>query len=261
MLDLAKLYGKLFARKSFRRLNYFLYRCAIHGLGCLHWENFRVSGEDAFVRSFVAGHDNPLIVFDVGAYHGDYGKMVRRYSQTADIYCFEPHPRSYERLRDVAQRHGLVALNLACAERSGKADLFDLAHADGSPFASLYREMFDLHLEKPWRSHEVDTVTLDEFARSRGIERINLLKIDTEGAELDVLARSTRADRGRAGRCSPVRIQQPLRAAAYIHARFLRDPRQLPVLSPAPERPVAARALQRGKLRALPLSAHCSPFG
>ena len=64
-----ELYGKLSARRSLYRLNHLLYRCAIRGLGCLHWENFRATGEDAFVRSVVAGRVNPLTVFDVGAFH------------------------------------------------------------------------------------------------------------------------------------------------------------------------------------------------
>lgn len=80
-----ELYGRLSARRSLYRLNHLLYRCAIRGLGCLHWENFRATGEDAFVRSVVAGRDNPLTVFDVGAYHGDYAKLVRHYSPTAQI--------------------------------------------------------------------------------------------------------------------------------------------------------------------------------
>src|SRR5882724_11614323 len=164
MPDLAKVYGRLFARRSFRRLNYFLYRCAVRGLGCLHWENSRVTGEDAFVRSFVASRLPPLIVFDVGAFHGEYAKMVKRYSPTAEIYCFEPHPLSYAKLQVAAQAHGLVAVNLACGERSGRAKIFDLVDGDGSVFASLYREMFDVHLGKSCQSHEVEIISLDEFA-------------------------------------------------------------------------------------------------
>jgi methyltransferase FkbM-like protein len=35
--------------------------------------------------------------------------------------------------------------------------------------------------------HKAEVVTIDEFARTRGIDEIELLKIDAEGAELDVL--------------------------------------------------------------------------
>jgi FkbM family methyltransferase len=214
-----ELYGRLSARRSLYRLNHLLYRCAIRGLGCLHWENFRATGEDAFVRSVVAGRDNPLTVFDVGAYHGDYAKLVRHYSPTAQIYCFEPHPRSYQKLQEAAQTHNLVTLDLACAERSGKAVLFDLAENDGSLFASLHREMFDLHLGKPSRAHDVDAISIDEFAETRGIERINLLKIDTEGAELDVLKGASALIQ--AGRIDAVQFEFSTRFV--LRRTFVRD--------------------------------------
>jgi len=214
-----ELYGKLSARRSLYRLNHLLYRCAIRGLGCLHSKNFRASGEDAFVRSVAAGRENPFTVLDVGAHHGDYAKLVRSYSPNAQIYCFEPHPRSFQKLQEVAKTHNLVALALACAEASGKAVLFDLADNDGSLFASLYREMFDLHLGKPSCAHNVSAISIDAFAESQGIERINLLKIDTEGAELDVLKGASGLIR--AGKIDAVQFEFSTRFV--LRRTFVRD--------------------------------------
>ena len=86
-------------------------------------------------------------------------------------------------------------------------------------FASLYREMFDVHLCKRCRSHEVEIVSLDEFARSRGIEHIDLLKIDTEGAELDVL-RGAR-ELIEAGRVGAVQFEFSTRFV--LRRTFMRD--------------------------------------
>ena len=102
--------------------------------------------------------------------------------------CFEPHPRSFQILQKTAQSDDLIALPLACGARSGNAKLFDFADRDGSKEATIYSDVFEqLHFGKPSLAHDVKVTTVDEFSDAHGIERIDLLKVDVEGAELDVL--------------------------------------------------------------------------
>jgi FkbM family methyltransferase len=220
-MNWAKLYGRIFARRRFARFNSLLYGCAVRGLGCLQWEDFRASGEESFVRTFFKSQVTTQfpIVFDVGAYCGDYGAMVRRYSPSAAIYAFEPHPQSFTVLDARAMRHRIVALNLACAERSGVAELFDLAEADGSRIASLDRAVFDQHYHQSCRPLPVMTTTIDRFAEEHGIDRIDLLKIDTEGTELAVLRGARRMIRTG----SIAAVQFEFNAMAAIRRTFLRD--------------------------------------
>jgi FkbM family methyltransferase len=188
-MDWPRLYGRLFARECFARFNSLLYSCAVRGLGCRQWENFRVSGEESFVQGFLKNHprlESPVI-FDIGAHRGEYAKMVRGYGPSTRIYTFEPHPRSYQELKTLAASHRLVVLNLACAERSGSAELFDFADANGSRVASMDRNVFDKHFRRPCRSYRVKTITIDRVAEDLGVDQIDLLKIDTEGTELNVL--------------------------------------------------------------------------
>ena len=53
----------------------------------------------------------------------------------------------------------------------------------------------------PLHTAEVPSVSLDDYCAEREIDRIDLLKVDVEGAELDVLRGSERLLRTRAVRC------------------------------------------------------------
>jgi len=127
------------------------------------------------------------VILDVGAYHGEYAKIARRHSPRATIYCFEPHPRTFQILERTAQEHALIPLPVACGAQSGDAHLFDFANEDGSKLASLYEDTLRARRDLPLSVHKTEVVTIDEFARTHGIDEIELLKVDAEGAELDVL--------------------------------------------------------------------------
>lgn len=127
----------------------------------------------------------PPVVFDVGANTGEYATAVlERLGERARLYCFEPSRHAFERLADAVAGRAEV-LNFALGERNGSAELhFDVA---GSPIASLFPRRMD-HLGVAMDDREtVEVRRLDDFCRDNGIERIDLLKLDVEGNELNVL--------------------------------------------------------------------------
>jgi FkbM family methyltransferase len=184
---LGSAYAQCFGSPRYRRINDLLLYLSLRGLGVENYRNHAISGEEHFLRSLLPSFGKPPVILDVGAYHGEYAKIVRRYSPTAVIYCFEPHPRSFHALQQVAHDYAFKALPLACGERNGPAHLFDLAAEDGSKVASLYQETLQVSGRVPLTAHNTRVVTIDQFAKGRGIDEVQLLKIDAEGAELDVL--------------------------------------------------------------------------
>jgi len=67
MLSLVyKIYGYLFAKPIFRKLNMFLYHISLRGLGILNYENEYLTGEKAWLKNYLKNKKNP-IVLDVGA--------------------------------------------------------------------------------------------------------------------------------------------------------------------------------------------------
>ncbi len=102
------------------------------------------------------------------------------------IRALEPHPRTFATLRQRLEGTRVEALNLALGDTSGRLDLHDFAEGDGSTQASLSREAVALYGGSQV-SHPVMVETLDGFLAARGIARIALLKVDTEGFDLNVL--------------------------------------------------------------------------
>ncbi|MEE8239736.1 MAG: FkbM family methyltransferase [Nitrospirales bacterium] len=145
------------------------------------------TGEYAFLRRLSESWGAHPLVMDVGAGVGLYAKLVRHLAPEATVYAFEPHPKAFALLEEEARRSGFTALNQGCGDTQGKMPLYDYASDEGSPVASVYQEV----IEGLWRARSTSTVvpiiTLDRFLHDHGIDRVTLLKVDTEGHELRVL--------------------------------------------------------------------------
>jgi FkbM family methyltransferase len=169
-----------------RLLLEFALRC--NGLGNnLETDAGLTHAEERFLRHHAASRLRPWPVLDVGANAGGYARFVRGLDAEVPIIAFEPHPDTYARLSAAVGALGVEALNLAVSDAPGEAMLHDFPDQDGSTQASLDPEVIRLHGGKEPVAHRVRCVTLDDFAQARGIERISLLKIDTEGFDLAVL--------------------------------------------------------------------------
>lgn len=179
-------YARLFARKVFYKFNKFIYGLSLRGLGILNHKSGKLSGEDFFLSSHFA-NVSAGVVLDVGANIGDYSARLNELNPNLEIYCFEPHPRTYQKLLSAAGPKKIKSFNLGVGRIEGTLKLYDYADNDGSSHASLYREVIEVIHHGEATEHEVQIVTLDRFATERQIDRILLLKIDTEGHELDIL--------------------------------------------------------------------------
>lgn len=181
-----KLYRFLFAREGFYQINRLLHECSLSGLGILNYENSRISGESSFIRRFFRTRQND-IVLDVGANVGGYSKLILASNPHASVYAFEPHPRTYKALSDNLYGLKVETYNVAAGECDGALTLYDYEENDGSEHASLYKDTIEYLRHAKAVAHEVKVINLDNFLQEKNIERVSLLKIDTEGHELAVL--------------------------------------------------------------------------
>lgn len=183
--QLFRIYTFFFAKKIFVRFNKFLYHISLRGLGVLNYENNSVSGEKKMLEKIVV-HKN-MTVIDAGANIGNYSINVMQLEPTSNIYSFEPHPNTFVKLVEASEKYGFKAFNLGCGNEKSKLRLYDHANKNGSSHASLYKGVIEEIYKDKSEEILVDLIKLDDFASEQGISQIDLLKIDTEGNELNVL--------------------------------------------------------------------------
>ena len=158
------------------------------GFGGRHGISF---AEERFLQWFVPSVADGVL-FDIGANHGSYTLFLRSLAPGARIYAFEPHPATFASLHKRAGGCGAVLEDMAVSDRSGTMQLFDFAEEDGSTQASLSEAsvgMFDANTV----ARAVRVTSLDDYMEHAGIERIDFLKIDTEGFDINVLRGAARA--------------------------------------------------------------------
>jgi FkbM family methyltransferase len=189
MRVLANFYVWVFGRKAFFRMNQRLLNLAVRGMGVGNPTVDVINpSEERLLQRLAAGRD--LIVFDVGAHVGEYASRLRQLSPSARIWSFEPHPGSFQELKEVATRAGFEAVNLGLSDRAGKVPLYDHAAATsgvGSAHATLHAQVIEGIHHGSAGGFEVEVSTVDDFMKANGITHLSLLKVDAEGHELAIL--------------------------------------------------------------------------
>lgn len=180
-----------FAYPHFRRLNYYLLNLTQKSIGINNYKSERTSGELFWVR-YVLNIFKPKTIFDIGAHKGDYTKLFHENGYAEKIYLFEPHPQTFTTLKkQISENENVMIFNIGFSNRSGSSLIFDYNKDNaesGSSHASLYSEVItDLHGTSNVSEVVVQLTTLDSFVKENNIDRISLLKIDTEGNEYPIL--------------------------------------------------------------------------
>lgn len=182
----------------------------------------------AYSRDVLAVLDRLLLpgmtVVDVGANIGEIALAAGvRVGSRGRVLAFEPQPRLAERLRRHAATNGLgnvEVLEMGVSERSETATLFAPAEAfdDGSQhsgLASLYPTS-----TRAEAVSQIRLVTLDRFLEDHPAERVDVIKIDVEGAELAAL-RGAEATLKRFHPALIIEIQQESSLAAGYDQRAI----------------------------------------
>jgi len=180
-----------FAFTGYRFLQGFyekLFTLALRGMNYGNGGNYRESGEK-WVMEFVGRSfsDEKLVVFDVGANVGNYGRALRSIlGKRASIHAFEPSAATFAKLQAVLGDDPSVMLNHAgLSNEPGVLTLY--SNAEGSDFASVYPRNLDHHGVQMNQKEEIQLKTLDDYCAEKIIDRIHFLKLDIEGNELNAL--------------------------------------------------------------------------
>ena len=146
--------------------------------------------ENAFrAQRLFFDNDSAPIIFDVGAYIGEVAKTYRKTFPRARLYCFEPFPGSFRKLETLSADPLVRLYRVAISDQADRTTLN--INVDLSCNSIFQRPRTGPAYYSPQARNvdqiEVDTTTIDSVCNKENIERIDILKLDVEGAELKAL--------------------------------------------------------------------------
>ncbi len=125
------------------------------------------------------------VFYDVGANIGFFGLLgARLVGATGQVFAFEPVPQNAALVRENFALNGFAHAQViakAVASHAGQVDLLLSRHPGG---ATLHT---DARLADAERTITVEQVALDDLVFGEHLPAPTFVKIDVEGAELDVL--------------------------------------------------------------------------
>lgn len=127
---------------------------------------------------------NGMNVIDVGANIGLYSLLFgKKIGDKGKVFSFEPSPEAFYRLKqnvNLNQLKNIKIYNIGLSDRITKSKFYlcedDAYNSLGTkPMMPIINEI------------EIELTTIDEFLKKENIKNIDLIKIDTEGADYLIL--------------------------------------------------------------------------
>ena len=140
------------------------------------------NGEYWLLRSYLSMASGPIVLLDIGANVGNWTERALRYSRgsrSLRVYAFEPAPAARALLEGRFAGHPSVVVKaVALSDVVGRARFYI-----GEPTAGTN----SLSAISGQTTIDVDVLTLDEYLEDEGIPSVGLVKVDTEGFDMNVL--------------------------------------------------------------------------
>ena len=150
-----------------------------------YWEKLETEILVDVLRCLVKQYDSVIFV-DVGAHIGYYACLAAKViDNKGKVYAFEPDPFNYSLLIKnikINNLKNIIPVNKAMSNKKGYVKLHLMPESGQHSI---------VHGQCSRYSIDVETTTLDEFFKANKIDKINLIKIDVEGAESYVIEGGT----------------------------------------------------------------------
>jgi len=123
-----------------------------------------------------------MTVVDVGAHIGTYTTLAaEKVGKNGKVIAIEPEPKNYKQLLENIKLNNfqnVIPKNIALFNHEGHEKLYV------SPLSSTHSLLFK---KDAISSIEVQTKTLDNLLEELNLKKVEIIKIDAEGAELPIL--------------------------------------------------------------------------
>ena len=145
---------------------------------------------------------NLQTAIDVGAHKGEFLSYLLKLNSIKNIHAFEPQKKIFNELEQKFLSNDLIILNnFAISDESGFKNIKINELTSTSTFSEISANSIWAKLKNAILfsknsivgNYEVQTIKLDNYIKEKKINNIDLLKIDTEGHELNVLKGSEKS--------------------------------------------------------------------
>ena len=140
------------------------------------------------------------IFFDVGAHKGETVKLFNNNFHIGTFYCFEPSPVNFNYLKKEISKikKNIKIFNFGLGEKKEETTFNQLEESSSSTLIDINEDsnyykrknkivnFFNLK-ENKIKKIDVKIDSLEEFMIEQSIDKIDILKIDTEGYEFNVI--------------------------------------------------------------------------
>jgi hypothetical protein len=139
------------------------------------------------------------VIFDIGSHKGEFLKAILKLKSIRKIYCFEPQIRIFKILKynfSNIKSTRIIFTNCAIGRHNKNQKIFINKLSSTSSLKKINNSSIFYAIKKFLLggksiikdSYSVKVIKLDDFLKNISLSKLTtLIKIDTEGAELDVL--------------------------------------------------------------------------
>jgi FkbM family methyltransferase len=152
----------------------------------LNWANLNSSNAESEILLLKHLLDKDSVFFDVGSNIGAYLYMADKFTNSNNLYGFEPIPELYQKLEKTFDKVNISQLALSNEELVKQFKIPTIEGVMFMPRATLNTEYLE-DGEKDSTFFDVQTKPLDAFMTEVNLSRLDLIKIDVEGHETKVI--------------------------------------------------------------------------
>jgi FkbM family methyltransferase len=137
--------------------------------------------DKVYERDFVRINQGDVVV-DIGANYGVFSLYVQQFNPSK-VFAMEPIKSTFKCMSDNLKDYGVTCINKAISNEDG-FESFAITDVNGNNFSLRHSEGY--HPSVMNDAEIVETTTFNTFINDYDIDKIDFLKVDCEGGELDL---------------------------------------------------------------------------